>query len=71
MTFADPWFNSNKVEFHDINVDELLNNQNNELSIVKNCKYEGPGWIPHLILWHQLAISEIHSMQMKYLFYIT
>ena len=29
--FADPWFDSEKIEFNDVNTDELLNIQLNQL----------------------------------------
>ena len=43
--FADPWFDSAKIEFSNINTDELLDTQHNELSSeVERWMYDGSGW---------------------------
>ena len=40
--FADPLFDSEKIEFNDINVEELLDIQHSQLSSrVERCTYEG------------------------------
>ena len=40
--FADPLFDSEKIEFNDINVDEVLDIQHSQLSSrVERCVYEG------------------------------
>ena len=42
--FTDPWIDSEKIEFNDISIDELLDAQNNQLlSRVERWTYEGSG----------------------------
>ena len=54
VIFLGPWLGSSKVEFNDVNVDDLLGTQHYELSIrVKNLTYEGSSWTLHSILWHK------------------
>ena len=53
--FADPWLDSEKLEFNDTNINELLDIQHNQLSLrVERWTYEGAGWTKQ-----QLIISEI------------
>ena len=49
-----------KIEFNEMNIDELLDIQYNQLpSRVERWTYEGSGWTIDLILIQQLVISEI------------
>ena len=42
--FKNPWFDSEKIEFNDINIDELLDIQQNQFSLrVEKWAYEGSG----------------------------
>ena len=42
--FKNNWFNSEKIEFNDINIDELLDIQQNQFSLrVEKWTYEGSG----------------------------
>lgn len=57
VIFLGPWLGSSKVEFNDVNVDDLLGTQHYELSTrVKNVTYEGSSWTLHSILRHQFRI---------------
>ena len=40
--FADPWFDSDKIEFNDINIDDVLDIQLS--SRVERRTYEESGW---------------------------
>ena len=56
----NPWFDSEKIEFNDINIDEVLNIERNQFLLrVENGTYEGSGWTINLIIQHRLIISEI------------
>ena len=56
----NPWFDSEKIEFNDINIDEILNIERNQFLLrVENGTYEGSGWTINLIIQHRLIISEI------------
>ena len=58
--FADPWLDSEKLEFNDTNIDELLDIQHNQLSLrVERWIYEGSGWTINSLVQQQLIISEI------------
>ena len=58
--FIDPWFDSETIEFNDINIDQLHDIQHNQLlSRVERWMYEGSGWTIHSILQHHLVNSEI------------
>ena len=42
--FKNNWFDSEKIEFNDINIDELLDIQQNQFSLrVEKWTYEGSG----------------------------
>ena len=67
--FADPLFDSEKIEFNDINVDEVLDIQHSQLSSrVERCVYEGWGWTINLIIQHKLVISEIAPCEISFYF---
>ena len=58
--FIDPWFDSEKIEYNYINIDELSDINHNQLSSIVGwwtCK--GSGWTINLIIKHQLVIPEI------------
>ena len=59
--FADPWFDSEKIEFNDTNIDELLDIQHNQLSSrVERWTYEGPGWtINNTTLLYNLLFQKL------------
>ena len=61
---ADPWFDSEKIEFSDINIDELLNREHIQRSSrVERLAHEGSGWTFHSILQHQFVISEVTPIE--------
>ena len=52
VILLDPWLDSSKVEFNDVNADDLLNTQHYELSTrVKNLTYKGSSWTLHSIVF--------------------
>ena len=57
--FTDPWFDLEEIEFSYINIDELIDIQNNQLSSrVERWIHEGSDWTVNSIL-KQRVISEI------------
>ena len=58
--FPDTWHHSEKLEFNDTNIDDLLDIQPNQLSSrVERWTYEGSDCNIDSILQHQIVISEI------------
>ena len=58
------WFDSEKLEFNDINIDELLDIQHNQLSSrFERWTYEGSGWKTNSVIQHQLVTSEIATCE--------
>ena len=58
--FADPWFDSEKIEFSNIKIDALFAIQHNQLSSrVERWTFEESGWPINLIIQHKLVMSEI------------
>ena len=63
--FTNPWFGSDKVEFSDLNIDELHNQFS---SRVERWKFEGSGWTINSIIQCQLVISDIASCEGSFYF---
>ena len=67
--FADPRFDSEKIEFNYINIDELLDIQHNQFSsIVEKWMYERSSWTINWLIQHQLVISEIAPCEGSFYF---
>ena len=52
--FADPWFESEKIEINYINIDELNGIQHNQLSSrVERWTNEGSGWANYSVMQYK------------------
>ena len=51
--FVNPWLDSYKEVFDNIDIDELPDKQHNDLSVrIENWTHKGSGWSVHSILQH-------------------